>query len=89
MIAFWAGMLSLVLILFTGRIRQRFHARQLDPAVWVLAGVVINAVVCGTMSGPHDRYEARVAWLIPFVAIALLLEVARLRRGTPLMTESA
>ncbi|MFI4865937.1 MAG: hypothetical protein ACHQDB_02410 [Steroidobacterales bacterium] len=89
MIVFWSGLLSLVVILFTGRLRQRLHARQLDPALWVLAGVVINAVVCGTMSGPHDRYAARVAWLIPFVAIALLLEVARLRRGRPLMTESA
>jgi hypothetical protein len=80
LIVFWSGLLSLVIILFTGRVRQRFHARQLDPAVWVLVGVVINAVVCGTMSGPHDRYEARVAWLVPFVAIALLLEIARLRR---------
>jgi hypothetical protein len=80
MVLFWSGLLSLVLILFTGRLRRRLHPGRTDPAVWVLVGVVINAVVCGTMSGPHDRYQARVAWLIPFVAIALLLELARLRR---------
>ena len=80
MIVFWSGLLSLVVILFTARLRQRFHAGRLAPAAWVLVGVVINAIVCGTMSGPHDRYAARVAWLVPFVAIALLLEVASLRR---------
>ncbi len=80
LIMFWSGLVCLVIILFTGRVRQRFQATQLDPAVLILVGVVINAIVCGTMSGPHDRYQARVAWLVPFVAIALLLEIARLRR---------
>jgi hypothetical protein len=50
--------------------------------VLILLGVVINAVVCGAVSGPHDRYEARVAWLVPFVAIALLLQIARSARSS-------
>jgi hypothetical protein len=80
LIVFWSSLVGLALILFTGRVRQRFHTMQLDPAVWILVGILINAIVCGTMSGPHDRYEARVAWLVPFVAIALLLQIARPRR---------
>jgi hypothetical protein len=79
-IVFWCSLVSLLIILFKGRVRQRLQSTQLDLAVLILVGVVINALVCGTMSGPHDRYESRVAWLVPFVVIALLLEIGRLRR---------
>ncbi len=43
-------------------------------ALMVLA-VALNAAVCGVLSGPFARYEARVLWLIP--AAALLLAAAR------------
>jgi len=45
---------------------------------WIVVGVVVNAVVCGTLSGPHDRYSARVLWLIP---LAALLAGSSLRVG--------
>ena len=35
----------------------------------VVCGVAANAAVTGVMSGPHDRYEARVAWLLPAAAL--------------------
>lgn len=35
----------------------------------VLAGVLINAVVCGGLSTPADRYGARVMWLLPLTAV--------------------
>lgn len=45
-----------------------------DLRFWMLvgaiaAGVVLNAIVCGAISGPYARYQARVAWLIPMLAI--------------------
>jgi hypothetical protein len=82
LVLFWAGSVSLGIILFRGRVRQRVASTQVYPVVLILLGVVINAVVCGAVSGPHDRYEARVAWLVPFVAIALLLEIARSGRSS-------
>ncbi len=33
-------------------------------AVMVLAGVLANACATGALSGPHDRYGARIAWLV-------------------------
>ena len=33
-------------------------------AVLVLAGLLANAAVTGALSGPHDRYQARIAWLL-------------------------
>jgi hypothetical protein len=38
-------------------------------AALIVAGVALNALVCGAFSGVYPRYQARVAWLIPFLAI--------------------
>jgi hypothetical protein len=40
----------------------------------LLAGTVSfallgNAFVCGVISGPHDRYGARLAWVATFVVL--------------------
>jgi hypothetical protein len=35
----------------------------------VLFGVVLNAAVCGMLSGAQDRYQARVVWLVPLLAL--------------------
>jgi hypothetical protein len=46
-------------------------------AVLLVLAVAINAAVCGMLSGPFDRYEARLLWLVP--CAALLLHEARRR----------
>ena len=53
-----------------------------DPAlrtratvILMVLSVALNAAVCGVVSGPFARYEARLLWLIP--AAALLLWAAR------------
>jgi hypothetical protein len=39
----------------------------------VLAALLGNAVICGVLSAPHDRYQSRVAWLaLLVVAVATL-----------------
>jgi hypothetical protein len=37
-------------------------------SIIVIVGALMNAFVCGALSGPEDRYQARVVWLIPLVA---------------------
>jgi hypothetical protein len=61
--------------------RRLLTGTQLTLTVLVLAAVVINAAICGTMSGPHGRYDTRVAWLVPFIAIAMGLALMRARRA--------
>jgi len=39
--------------------------------IWTVIGILVNAAVCGILSGPHDRYAARVAWLLPFAALLI------------------
>ena len=51
---------SVMLIPFTWRRRPALAGL----ASTVLLGVVANAFATGALSGPHDRYGARIAWLI-------------------------
>ncbi|MEJ0015266.1 MAG: hypothetical protein WDN25_01635 [Acetobacteraceae bacterium] len=46
-------------------------------AAAVLLALLVNAAVTGGLSGPHDRYQSRIMWLPPLVA---LLAAASLRR---------
>ena len=54
----------------------------------LLVGLVLvsNAVICGVLSGPFDRYQARLAWIAPLAAGLLVLRfgpaVACRRRDT-------
>lgn len=52
----------------------------------VILGVLVNGVVCGAISGVFDRYQGRVAWLLPFILLAWL--VAR-RREVQITTTAA
>ena len=41
--------------------------------------ILANAFVCGALSGPHDRYGARIAWIATFIAaIAILRAIGKL-----------
>ena len=37
-------------------------------ALFVLAAVLGNALICGGLSAPHPRYGARIMWLLPVAA---------------------
>ncbi|MBI3701786.1 MAG: hypothetical protein HY242_15260 [Afipia sp.] len=48
----------------------------------LLAGTIVvatlsNAAVCAVLSGPHDRYGARIAWLSTFVVIVAVLRLMK------------
>lgn len=40
----------------------------------ILLAQISNAVVCGALSGPHERYQARLTWLIPLLALLCYYE---------------
>jgi hypothetical protein len=41
-------------------------------ALMVLAGLAANAFATGALSHPHDRYEARIAWLLLLPPLLML-----------------
>jgi hypothetical protein len=72
-----ASMLAVVAIFAMAMWRRRIDDLTLLAATVTLA-LLGNAVVCGVISGPHDRYGARLAWIASFVAlIALTRHFAR------------
>lgn len=68
---------TLSLVGLVGVVAWSVRRRRRDD-VAVLAGaigvaVLANAFVCGALSGPHDRYGARIAWLPTLVLAAAAL----------------
>jgi hypothetical protein len=41
----------------------------------VLIAVPVSAAITGALSTPHDRYQSRIMWLPPFIAIVSLLSL--------------
>ena len=53
--------------------RGTLTRRERSIVLFVLAALLLNAAICGALSGPHPRYQARVVWLLPLLAGALWL----------------
>jgi hypothetical protein len=77
------SVLGLLLLLQHAAVRRAWDEASL-PAL-VLLGLIGNAIICGTFSNPHDRYQSRVIWL---PTLALLLAVSRDRRALQPVPES-
>jgi len=77
------SLLGLLLLLQHAAVRRAWDQASL-PAV-VLLGLIGNAIICGTFSNPHDRYQSRIVWLPTLV---LLLAVTRDRRALQPVPES-
>jgi hypothetical protein len=55
----------------------RTHARSAGGfSAAALVALLVNAAITGALSGPHDRYQSRIMWLPPLVAV---LGIASLR----------
>ena len=79
------AMSVLGLLLLLRHAGQRRAWQQASLPALVLLGLVGNAIICGTFSNPHDRYQSRVIWL---PSLVLLLAVARDRRALQPVAES-
>ena len=62
------SMLLAVIVLGRGLWRRPFDDLTLLAGTVTLA-VLGNAFICAVISGPHDRYGARMAWLATFVVL--------------------
>jgi hypothetical protein len=68
--------LALLLALLVRRGRSRWRDDpQLAIIGWVLLGLIVNAAVSGVIGGVFDRYQGRVAWLVPLMAVAALAQL--------------
>ena len=58
---------TLLLGILLLRLRRRPHDDIGLLAASVAVAILSNAFTCGALSGPHDRYGARMAWVATFV----------------------
>lgn len=71
-----ASMLALVALLARALANRRLDDLTLLAATVTLA-LLGNAFICAVISGPHDRYGARMAWVATFVALMALSRAFR------------
>ena len=68
------SLLGLLFLLRNAYVRREWQQAML-PA-FVLASLLGNAAICGTLSNPHDRYQSRLIWVPTFV---FAVSVAQMR----------
>lgn len=73
-----------ILLLFT--IRRRLRPLEIAAIAMVTTGLLANAALCGILSAVTDRYQGRVAWLLPALTIFIIL---RIRSESELATRPA
>lgn len=59
-------------LLWMGRRFGSFSNSQRAAILLTIAALLINAAICVFFSGVANRYQARVIWLIPLLALALM-----------------
>lgn len=75
--------LSLIALVYWGLqtlgSRHRRASTEAQFVMLVVLSVLANAAVCGGLSGPHARYQMRLVWLLPVVAVAFVRPSRRSR----------
>ena len=71
----WTVFASLVIIVaFLPRLWRSRPPRLIGLTMVIVSTVVANALVTGTLSMVEDRLQSRVIWLVPLLAIVLVLD---------------
>jgi hypothetical protein len=63
-----ASMLLVVIVFGRGLLRRPYDDLTLLAGTVTLA-LLGNAFICAVISGPHDRYGARMAWVATFTVL--------------------
>ncbi|MFY2824315.1 hypothetical protein [Ruegeria sp. MALMAid1280] len=71
-----AAALSLLAVAYVYGSRSVSNA-ALALGVLIIATLLMNSVICGVLSDPHHRYQARVIWLLPFLATLLVFQTSK------------
>lgn len=80
------GLLGLAALIWAWRAPHalRGQERLLVMVTALVLAVLINAAICGILASPYDRFQARIIWLIPLAALAVLATRRRPKRAAEL-----
>jgi hypothetical protein len=81
---FVIGSVVYLVLALSGRIPGRRMSNPIKEIFfWITAGIVLNATICGGISAIESRYQARVVWLIPLVALLMEAQARFSREDSP------
>jgi hypothetical protein len=72
----WGSMALTLLLAVRALFSRRFDSTA-ALAISIVGALLANAFVCGALSGPHDRYGARMAWIATLLVIVALAQAAQ------------
>jgi hypothetical protein len=85
-VAAWLSLAAVVVLRWIPRPDSR---RLVDLSVLTASALVANAAITGALSNVEDRYQSRIVWLLPFVALLVASAWLDRRRGFPQLRESS
>ena len=83
-VAIYVTFFASILLLFI--FRRGLKSTEIAALAVAAVGLLANAAICGILSAVTDRYQGRVAWVLPTLAFIVLLRVWKERR--PLETSA-
>ncbi len=72
-----------VFLTATARTVEPAQARLAGFVLILVLGLVLNAIVFGTLSEPHDRYQSRIIWFLPLASLVVIFTSRRKGRYQP------
>jgi hypothetical protein len=66
---------ALLLVVFCASTLLRANRPYCELLWLVLSALLANAFICGALSGPDDRYESRMIWLLPLISYMAVTSV--------------
>lgn len=78
------GVVLLSILAIAGfALRDGLRVRADERALLLVlaTGLLVNAFIFGGLSAPADRYQARVVWLVPLLALLFTLNRQKARAG--------
>lgn len=77
-VSYIAILLSLAMLAAFSAISFRRGYREYNAFIaFILCSVLLDAVLCASLSGVYNRYQARVTWLIVLAAIVSAFQWSR------------
>jgi hypothetical protein len=77
------ALLALIILPLLITMRGERWSKIRELAGMMVVAVVANAAFCGILSNPHDRYGARIIWLISLTVAIAALQFAAERKTAP------
>lgn len=74
-VIFYITFAASLIVLFL--LRRRITKLEGGALAVAAVGLVSNAATCGIISGVADRYQARVAWVVPLLAMLIVMRIRK------------